>query len=722
MATIKKIYKNGVEYQMPQGPKGDTGATGPQGPKGATSVYDQTTQNFLTTLETTTGQSQTKTMTQKAITDAMAAFGASANIDISSLTVQACALGGSSKWYKGSSGAAKNASHVAISVSMGERYILTNNSQYQESFAWMTNSYNPPYSSGSAMPIVNLTDRIFVPIGETVVITPPEGAAFLVLTNIDGGGGQCDWNLVKSMSNNTGERFGQLAEADFIPTSIDVKSHALLGNIIKISDPTVTDYSERYTARIVAAAPFLGKRLRIDYGASPTMCRYAFLSGNIIRQSGSTVPYCKGETLRQGVFDGILPEDCKFIYFYDNSDGTNVAPSFTVFEPVGKIPVYDGETKVNISNLTKQNCSLGTYNWYMASSNLQRHIAVPVNPGETYKIITDTAACLYAIVNSSYNPPYTSGAQIPFASCNDMRSSCYGVSYVTIPSDGAYLILTTTDGANYSPNISLYKVNKSWQSPNSAPKDVPVKFRVMQWNVGHWAMGTSYTSNLTPETFAAKKMKYRQMLNNANADIICCCEWSENVVNAGSGYDAMKARDELFCQYAHQDVGTLSSATSYMRTSHFSNMPPVAMKETVYNDTVAAGRYFHTVDFKINGKIIKVVATHLDWNQGEHGAEYRQSQMEQLISTFANEKYVIICADWNCDESEFDQFITAGYQMANHGYLGDLPTYDSASEGRGMALDNIICKGFMVSDIEVYDEEYELSDHRPIAATFTMIE
>jgi endonuclease/exonuclease/phosphatase family metal-dependent hydrolase len=265
-------------------------------------------------------------------------------------------------------------------------------------------------------------------------------------------------------------------------------------------------------------------------------------------------------------------------------------------------------------------------------------------------------------------------------------------------------------------------VDKSWENPSSAPKDVPVKLRVMQWNVGHWAMGTSYTSNLTPDTFAAKKMAYRQMLNDAKADIVCCCEWSQNVVNAGSGYDAMLARDELFGQYAHQDVGTLPSATSYMMTSHFSNMPPVAMKETVYNDTVQAGRYFHTLDFKINGKNVKIVATHLDWDQGEHGAEYRQSQMEQLISTFADEKYVIICADWNCDESEFDQFITAGYQMANHGYLGDLPTYDSESEGRGMALDNIVCKGFMVSDIAVYDDEYELSDHKPIVATFTMID
>lgn len=56
-----------------KGEKGDPGESivGPQGPQGATSVYDQTTQDFLTTLETTTGDSQTKTMTQKAVTDAI---------------------------------------------------------------------------------------------------------------------------------------------------------------------------------------------------------------------------------------------------------------------------------------------------------------------------------------------------------------------------------------------------------------------------------------------------------------------------------------------------------------------------------------------------------------------------------------------------------------------------------------------------------------------------
>lgn len=51
--------------------RGDPGEQGPEGPQGATGIYDPNTQQFLTTLETTTGQSQTTTMTQKAITDAL---------------------------------------------------------------------------------------------------------------------------------------------------------------------------------------------------------------------------------------------------------------------------------------------------------------------------------------------------------------------------------------------------------------------------------------------------------------------------------------------------------------------------------------------------------------------------------------------------------------------------------------------------------------------------
>lgn len=67
MATIKKIYKNGVEYQMPQGPKGDTGATGPQGPQGDSFQPIEDVSGLV--LAHTTGQDNTKAMTQKAVTE-----------------------------------------------------------------------------------------------------------------------------------------------------------------------------------------------------------------------------------------------------------------------------------------------------------------------------------------------------------------------------------------------------------------------------------------------------------------------------------------------------------------------------------------------------------------------------------------------------------------------------------------------------------------------------
>lgn len=80
MAKITKIYKGGVEYEMPKGDKGDTGATGttgPQGPQGDSAVYDPSdpdTPDFV--MANTTGQSTTKAMTQKAVTDAINAISA----------------------------------------------------------------------------------------------------------------------------------------------------------------------------------------------------------------------------------------------------------------------------------------------------------------------------------------------------------------------------------------------------------------------------------------------------------------------------------------------------------------------------------------------------------------------------------------------------------------------------------------------------------------------
>ena len=68
--------------------------------------------------------------------------------------------------------------------------------------------------------------------------------------------------------------------------------------------------------------------------------------------------------------------------------------------------------------------------------------------------------------------------------------------------------------------------------------------------------------------------------------------------------------------------------------------------------------------------------------------------------------------------------------MANHGYLGDFNTGSNVYS----VLDNIIVKGFDVSNIRIYDDpngtakqveleqEHQLSDHAAIGCTLTMLD
>ena len=105
--SISLIFHNfkgndGQDGQNGQdGQDGVTGATGATGPQGATGVYDSTTQNFLITLETTIGQDQTKTMTQKAITDEL--INTQKKFcewqDIYTGDLQNCMMASSGDWY-----------------------------------------------------------------------------------------------------------------------------------------------------------------------------------------------------------------------------------------------------------------------------------------------------------------------------------------------------------------------------------------------------------------------------------------------------------------------------------------------------------------------------------------------------------------------------------------------------------------------------------------------
>lgn len=112
--TYEDFTNEQLEALKVKGDKGDQGATG---------VYDSTTQDFLVTLETTTGQSQTKTMTQKAITDGLNSL---ENYNVEQIDCSAYQV--NQYYIRHDNGLWRNyaqSSCVLVPVKQGETYLLS---------------------------------------------------------------------------------------------------------------------------------------------------------------------------------------------------------------------------------------------------------------------------------------------------------------------------------------------------------------------------------------------------------------------------------------------------------------------------------------------------------------------------------------------------------------------------------------------------------------------
>ena len=265
---------------------------------------------------------------------------------------------------------------------------------------------------------------------------------------------------------------------------------------------------------------------------------------------------------------------------------------------------------------------------------------------------------------------------------------------------------------------------------NEIKTPIPPKMRIAVWNVGGFSLGTSGDPTITPANLDEMSAKWHDALNRLGADILCCCEYNTEFMDEQSGYDAVNARDEVFSPaiFKYAAIGPKLSSNHYMQTAIFANTPLENMVRVTYPQTTQTGRYYEVVDVMIAGKLVKVVSTHLDFNQGntdeqrEQSHQNRLAQMSKLIDDFKDEPYVVICADFNVninDDSDYDLFKDAGYEMVNHGYLGNILTYP-AGENPVSPLDNIVYKGFVSHRIDTLNDA-TITDHMSIFADFTMI-
>lgn len=392
-------------------------------------------------------------------------------------------------------------------------------------------------------------------------------------------------------------------------------------------------------------------------------------------------------------------------------------------------------TNIDLTQFTVQNCTIGSSNKWYQSGSTGKHIAVPLTSGNTYRLTllnNSYGGSFYAFVTSSYSPPYANNDTVPYASGQSGRNTLDRNTPIlfTPSNDSAYIILTYQDGGGIVmfPYWRLEQF-ESGVVPGTVEERIVsleerepiVSLKVLAWNVGHFALGTTYDTTITQEQLETMRTKYREFLNPLGADIVLASEYNTNFVKASGSLPAVTARDAVFTDtvWKYAAIGTKPSSSSYVQQAIFTNQKIVSVSETVFPNTVQSGRYYQDALVRIGGKNVHLVCTHLDWDQGSNGAAYRALQIQKLISDFSTTEYVILGGDFNVtSSSEFDAFVNAGWVVSNHGYVGDLPTCPASNPGS--CFDNIICKGFTVSQI-VVSGSAELSDHLPIMAKLSMI-
>lgn len=259
---------------------------------------------------------------------------------------------------------------------------------------------------------------------------------------------------------------------------------------------------------------------------------------------------------------------------------------------------------------------------------------------------------------------------------------------------------------------------------------IPPKLRVASWNIGGFSLGTSGVPSITPADEAEMSAKWHTALNELGADLLCTCEYNTEFMDAQEGYPAINARDEIFTEdiFKYAAIGPKLTVNRAMQTAIFANMLMSNQQKVDFPQTTQAGRYYEVVDIYIAGKLVKVAAIHLDFNQGSTDAEKEQShlnriaQINKLITDFSAYPYVILAGDYNIsidNTDDYDYFKNAGYGMVNHAYCGDILTYPAGDAARS-PLDNIVYKGFVSHKVDTLNDD-TLSDHMSIFAELTMI-
>lgn len=314
-------------------------------------------------------------------------------------------------------------------------------------------------------------------------------------------------------------------------------------------------------------------------------------------------------------------------------------------------------------------------------------------------------------------------------------NDAFGVAgTATVNDTGERLIQHVNDALDHaSPKtirVMAYNVATFTVGTNSSTEQVDGNGYYSNGDPGYYIGGTIQRQGAYNERYAA----WSDLLTSVNPDVFVGIEFNDNFAKVGGvGQTAASTILSNFTGYAE--------GVSLYRKAVFSRYGSFTHDSGIYvaDQGIDNLRIYIIADIVVRGVTVRFALAHLtitrNITNNQDLTDRRTNEMKELINLCANYDHAVILGDFNVKTSdEYDLFKRAGYVCANHGEWGDLTTYNGtlAISNGTRALDNIIAKGFTISNVTVPDAsvyhdingvatKYPMSDHNPIWCDLTFV-
>lgn len=287
---------------------------------------------------------------------------------------------------------------------------------------------------------------------------------------------------------------------------------------------------------------------------------------------------------------------------------------------------------------------------------------------------------------------------------------------INIPYNTKFIRLSIRKPDDSKITINDYKNSGIYIKESGVFYNEQIKLKVMTYNIGEYSYGVSpyYLS----ANYDEKLNNYKKFFMTQNCDLI---GFQEQGTYIDENHTVL-ANDILF-DYL------------YPYNNDAPNWTCIKSKYKLggsgYGIFSASNRKYVFSTLIIGKKEIFIMCVHLTPNPGQEQDEKRDAEIAEILSLVSSKDYFIIFGDFNAQTPElFNNFINAGYKIANGGYLPFEWTYsfnktDFSNNNPSSSIryfDNIITSSnIIINDSYKVNTYNDLSsDHIPFVAYLTI--